>query len=108
MPIPQESNPLLFGVLYFTHGARHVGLIAAVGADHAGGALAHRGAHAVHGGVAAAQHRHPVAAHVDVALIWFHSQMAVDVGDEIRQRLHYAGHGFAREAAFHCGVGAHP
>ena len=54
-----NSHALLLGVRHLAHGARHVGLVAAVEAGDGGRALAHGGAHAVHRGVAAADARPP-------------------------------------------------
>src|SRR3954470_5344842 len=49
---PDELDAFLLGVLHLALRARHVGTIAAIQALHRLGALAHRGAHAVHRGVA--------------------------------------------------------
>src|SRR5690606_5260989 len=87
---------------------RHVGCVATIGAGHALGALADRGAIAVHRRIAAAEHHHPLAAQVDEVFRRFlEAQVAVDVGDKEIQGVMHARQIFAGEAALHVGVGAH-
>ena len=53
---PDELDAFFLGVRHLALRARHVGAVAAIEAVHRLRALAHRGAHAIHRGVAAADH----------------------------------------------------
>ncbi len=64
---PDEFHAFFLGVLHLAHRARHVRPVAAVQALYRCRALAHRGAHAIHRGVAAADHHHPLARRVQQA-----------------------------------------
>lgn len=64
LAVEQETHALLARVGHFARAAGHVRLVAAVGAGHLGRAQAHRAAHAVHAGVAAAEHHHALAVEV--------------------------------------------
>src|SRR5690606_16402250 len=65
LAVEQELDTLLPGILHLAAGAGHIDLVAAIHTGDAGGALADRGAVAVHGGVAAAEHHHPLAGDAD-------------------------------------------
>ena len=77
---------------HFAPRARHVGPVAAVEATHFPGALAHRGAHAVHGGIAAADHRHVLAGGIQGAVVegrhGVAQALAVRGGQVVERRLH--------------------
>ena len=92
--LPDELDALLLGVAHLAHRARHVGPVAPVQAAHRGSPLAHRGAHAVHGGVAAADHHHPLAGGVEGAGIerrhGIAQALAIARG-EVVERLHDVG-----------------
>ena len=64
---PDELDALLLGVLHLALRARHVGAVAPVEARDRGRALADRGAHAVHRGVAAADHHDLLAGGIERA-----------------------------------------
>src|SRR5690606_34033747 len=66
---PDELDALFLGVLHLAQRARHVRLVAAIEAVDAGGALADRRAHAVHRGVAAADHDDALALRVQAAVL---------------------------------------
>src|SRR5690606_1699683 len=108
LAVEEELHPLFLGVLHLPTRTRHVGCVATIGAGYALGALADRGAIAVHRRIAAAEHHHPLAAQVDEVFRRFlEAQVAVDVGDEEIQGVMHARQIFAGEAALHVGVGAH-
>src|SRR5512139_676688 len=108
LPVPQELHAFFLGIGDLALRSRHVLLVAAIGADDAGCALADAGAIAVHRGVAAAQHHHALALHVVVDLVRLGEIEAfAHVGDQEGQRLQHAGQILAGEAALHVGVGAH-
>ena len=64
LAVEQETHAFLARVGHFSRGTGHVGLVAAVSAGDLGRAQTDGAAHAVHAGVAAAQHHHALAAHV--------------------------------------------
>ena len=64
---PDELDAFFLGVLHLAHRAGHVRPIAAIQALHRGRPLAHRGPHAVHRRVAAADHHDMLAACVQQA-----------------------------------------
>ena len=66
---PDELDALLLGMGDLALRARHVRAVAAVEAAHRLGALAHRRAHAVHGGVAAADDHHMLAGGIERAVV---------------------------------------
>ncbi len=109
MQVEHELNPLLAGVFHLPLGARHVLLVAAIGADHLGGSLTDGGTHAVHGGIATAQHHHLLAGEVDVVgLCLLEAQQAVGVGDEVGQGIIDARCLFVGKATLHVLVGTDP
>ncbi len=72
------------------------------------GALADGGAIAVHAGIAAADDHHALAPKIDKAVLGTGQfEFAVDVGDQIRQRLVDTGQVLARKLALDVAIGAH-
>jgi len=65
--LKREGDALLLAVLVVAPRAGHVVLVAPIGAGHAARALPDCGAVAIHPGIAAAEHDHFLAAHVDEA-----------------------------------------
>src|SRR5690606_21861730 len=108
LAVEQELHALVPGILHLLARTRHVFRIPAIGAGNRFGALSDRGAVAVHGGVAATQHHHALALHVDeVVRRSLEAQMAIDVGHQKVQRIVDPRQVLAGEAALHVGVGAH-
>src|SRR3569623_1831173 len=108
LAIPKNLHAFFLGVGDLALRARHVGLVAAIGAGHARRALADRAAVAVHRGVAAAQHHHALTLHVDeVTRARQHAELLFDVRHQVRQRFMHASQVFAGEAALHVRIGAH-
>ena len=106
--VEQKGDALFLAVLVVAPRSRHVVFVAPVGAGDAACALADRRTIAIHAGVAAAEHHHALAAHVDEAgRPGVEPQFAIDVGNQIRQRLVHAGQILAGESAFDVGVGSH-
>ncbi|KAG1449553.1 hypothetical protein G6F57_016595 [Rhizopus arrhizus] len=64
LAVEQEAHALLARVGHLARAAGHVGLVAAVGAGDLGRAQPHRAAHAVHAGIAAAEHHHALAVQI--------------------------------------------
>src|SRR6185369_13485220 len=64
---PDELDALFLGVLHLALRARHVGAVAAIETLHRLRALAHRGAHAIHRRIAAADHHDVLALRVERA-----------------------------------------
>src|SRR5690606_18860061 len=108
LAVEQELHAFVLGVLHLAARAGHVPGVAAVGAGHALGALADRGAVAVHGGVATTEHHDLLALHVDeVFRRLLVTQVAVAVGHQEIQRGVHAGQVLAGNATLHVGVSAH-
>src|SRR5438552_18853507 len=74
---PDELDALLLGVADFALRPRHVGAVTAIEAAHGLGALAHRRAHAIHRGVAAADDHDILPGGVEIA--------AVESGDRVAE-----------------------
>src|SRR3569833_1447082 len=108
LAIPKKLHAFFLGVGDLALRARHDGFVAAIGAGDARRALADRAAIAIHRGVAAAQHHHALALHVDeVTRARQHAELLFDVRHQVRQRFMHAGQVFAGEAALHVRIGAH-
>src|SRR3569623_1727860 len=108
LAIPKKLHAFFLGVGDLALRARHIGLVAAIGAGHARRALADRAAVAVHRGVAAAQHLHALTLLVDeVTRARQHAELLFDVRHQVRQRFMHASQVFAGEAALHVRIGAH-
>src|SRR5262249_19366561 len=108
LAVEEKLNALFAAVPVVTPRARHVVLIAPVGAGDAQRPLADRGAVAVHRGIAAPQHQHLPAAHADESVrSTLEAQLELDVGNEVRQGLVDPGQFLAGEPAPDGGVGAH-
>ena len=91
-----NSTPSSSALRDLAHRARHVGAVAPVEALDRSRALADRGAHAVHGGVAAADHDHVLAGGVQRAGVEGRHRVAQALavaGGEIVQRRHDARRG---------------
>ena len=96
---PDELHAFLLGVAHLAHRARHVGAVAPVEALHRLGALADRGAHAVHRGVAAADHDHALAGGVERAGVEGRhgvAQALAVAGGQIVERRHDVAAGRSR------------
>ena len=96
---PFEHHAFLLGVGDLAGRAGHVGAIAAVEAGHRLRALAHGGAHAVHGGVAAADHDDVAARGVELAAVIGRDAVAeADAvrGDQVVERRRDPGRAGAR------------
>src|SRR3569832_1881846 len=108
LAIPKKLHAFFLGVGDLALRARHVSFVAAIGAKNAHHTLADRAAIAIHRGVAAAQHHHALALHVDeVTRARQHAELLFDVRHQVRQRFMHAGRGGAGEAARHVRIGAH-
>src|SRR5206468_5543498 len=86
--LPDELHALFLRMRDLALRARHVAAIAAIDAVHGDGALAHRGAHAIHRGVAAADHDHALAARIERAGIEVRHAVAEPLavaGGEVRE-----------------------
>ena len=91
---PDEFDAFLLRVLHLAHRSGHVRLVAPVQAFHRFRALPGGGAHAVHRGIAAADHHDVLAARIQRAGGEFRHRVAqiVPVGsDQVIQRRHDAG-----------------
>jgi hypothetical protein len=90
---PDEINALFLGIGNLALAARHVRLVAAIEALDAGRALPDRGAHAIHRGVAAADHHDALARRVQLAALEFRHLVAKAFavrGGQIIDRAHDA------------------
>ena len=90
LAMEQEVHAFLAAVADLAARTGHAGLVAAVHAGDRGGAEAHRGAVAIHAGVAAAEHDDVLAVEVERGRHRLVVEQAVRVGDQERQRVVYA------------------
>ena len=106
--IEDEADAFFLGVGNFAARPGHIGLVAAVDAGDAAGLLPHRGAHAVHRGIAAAEHHHALSAQVHIRMLARLPVLHfVDVADQVRKGFVDAGQILAGEFALHVFIGAH-
>ena len=108
LDVKLKERPLFAGVFDLFFRARHVGFISPIGAGHLAGAVAQRGAHAVHRRIAAAQHHHVQPGGVDIRLLRRCRQPhhLFCVGDEERQRIVDPGGLFVRQPRLHGAIGS--
>ena len=93
--VEQETHAFLARVGDLARGAGHVGLVAAIGAGHLGRAQTDRAAHAVHAGVAAAEHHHALAVQVGQLPWCLPSRRSAGPRDRCRRRCVRSGPGTA-------------
>ena len=116
LAVEQELHAFLARIGDLARGAGHVGFVAPVDAAHAGRAQAHRAAHAIHAGVAAAEHDHALAAQVrqrdvvfpagDRRAVRMQSTDDAAVLHQERQRRQHVGQILAGQAAIGVAVAA--
>src|SRR5690606_6373473 len=119
LAVEQEAHAFLAGVGHLARRTGHGSLVAAVGTGDAAGAQADGAAHAVHAGVAAAQHHHTTAGQVGQLDVVFPAgdrtalrRGRIGAGDDAsvlhqeRQRRQHALGVLARQAAIGVAVGA--
>ena len=106
LSVELKSHALFLRVGEFFAAAGHIGGIAAVNASHFGGILAHGSAHAIHGGVAAAEHHHALAGHAhEIGAV--ETEQVLGVADQKRQRRIHALGVFIGNVGFHALISAH-